>query len=81
MLFSINGLHMGRVAESDFIPPSENWGGPTFLAAGGQLGKFPLEILATLLVFQDSLCNCAVNKDLSSVGSQHLMKASFIFPV
>ena len=70
-----------RVAESDFIPPSEIWWGPTFLAAGGQLVKFPLEILATLLFFQDSLCNCAMNKDLSSVGSKHLMKTSLIFPV
>ena len=53
---------------SNFIPPSAFFlgGGGTFLAAGGQLSKFSLKILATLLVFR-RLYNCAVNSDLSSV--------------
>ena len=49
-----------------FLPAPFYWGGGTFLAAGGQLSKFPLKILATLLIFR-RLYNCAVNNDLSSV--------------
>ena len=60
--------------------PAPFFGGGTFLAAGGQLSKFPLKILATLLVFR-RLYNCAVNNDLSSVCSQHLMKAFLSFPI
>ena len=41
----------------------------------------PSQEQATLLVFQASLYNCAVNNDLSSVCSQHLIKAFLIFPV
>ena len=71
-LLAGNQLYGSRVAESDFIPPSEIWWSPTFLPAGGQFSKFLLKILATL-----QMCS-EVNHDLSSVCSQHLIKACHV---